>query len=382
MNRTDVLGHPHAYQPDPTRRSCHFSGPRRPGRRAALAFMVTAGLGLSACVMTPERPALRVEPNYRLQHAGAGLAQGYALLAQRYEGEARWHEALQAWLKAVQAAPDDADLYNALGQAQAGLGDHEAAVQTLQRAVQLAPDQPALHNNLGYALMRAGRAEEARAALQRAMALQPGYVRAAANLRRLDATATAQLTPSSSAATASNAEPAGAAHAVTNPAQATPTANTAELARIPQPSAPTASNTLPTTTTPAHHAAVTGPATPGTPPTSSAQEPAAARPAPAVEIANGNGVEGMAACMAEALRSRGAVGQTRLRNALPYDTATTVVRYRPGHAQSAQVLAQALAQQLPGGAPAVAGLDRADSLDLRIVLGHDLRAGGLCARRG
>ena len=382
MNRTDFLGHPHAHQPDPTRRSCHLSRPCRPGRLAALAFMVTAGLGLSACVMTPERPALRVEPNYRLQHAGAGLAQGYALLAQRYEGEARWHEALQAWLKAVQAAPDDADLHNALGQAQAGLGDHEAAVQTLQRAVQLAPDQPALHNNLGYALMRAGRAEEARAALQRAMALQPGYVRAAANLRRLDATATAQLTPSSSAATASNAEPAGAAHAVTNPAQATPTANTAELARIPQPSAPTASNTLPTTTTPAHHAAVTDRATPGTPPTSSAQEPAAARPAPAVEIANGNGVEGMAACMAEALRSRGAVGQTRLRNALPYDTATTVVRYRPGHARSAQVLAQALAQQLPGGAPAVAGLDRADSLDLRIVLGHDLRASGLCARRG
>ena len=346
--------------------------------------MVTAGLGLSACVMTPERSALRVEPNYRLQHAGAGLAQGYALLAQRYEGEARWLDALQAWLKAVQAAPDDADLHNALGQAQAGLGDHEAAVQTLQRAVQLAPDQPALHNNLGYALMRAGRAEEARAALQRAMELQPGYVRAAANLRRLDATATAtaQLTPSSSAATLSNAEPAGAAFVATDFASASATGRADAQARLPHSNTPSEANSLPTTTTPAHHTAVAGPATPGTPHTSSAQEPAAARPAPAVEIANGNGVEGMAACMAEALRSRGAVGQTRLRNALPYDTATTVVRYRPGHARSAQVLAQALAQQLPGGAPAVAGLDRADSLDLRIVLGHDLRAGGLCARRG
>ncbi len=82
--------------------------------------------------------------------------------------------------------------------------------------------------------------------------------------------------------------------------------------------------------------------------------------------------------MAEALRSRGAVGKTRLRNALPYETATTVVRYRAGHAQ----VAQALARQLPGGAPAVAGLDRADSLDLRIVLGHDLRTSGPCARPG
>lgn len=328
---------------------------RCPGRLAALAFSVTAGLGVSACMSPPERPALRVEPNYRLQHAGAGLAQGYALLAQRYEGEARWPEALQAWQKAVQAAPDDADLHNALGQAQAGLGEHEAAVRTFRRAVQLAPDQPGLHNNLGYALMRAGRDEEARAALLQALALQPGYARAAANLRRLETAA------------------------------ATPLAPAPETSPVPAPVSETAQATARVETA----MAVVGTGTPETTQaygqTLAAQQgsPASfaaptARPAPAVEIANGNGVEGMAACMAEALRSRGAVGRTRLRNALPYDTGTTVVRYRPGHAQAAQ----ALANQLPGSAPAVPGLDRADSLDLRIVLGHDLRASGLCARRG
>ncbi|MFM7848394.1 MAG: hypothetical protein ACKO8N_07495 [Rubrivivax sp.] len=41
-----------------------------------------------------------------------------------------------------------------------------------------------------------------------------------------------------------------------------------------------------------------------------------------------------------------------------------------------------LASQLPGNALTLAGMDRADSLDLRIVLGHDLRATGLCVRRG
>jgi tetratricopeptide (TPR) repeat protein len=369
MNRTDLLDHPHAHHLGLTRRPCH---PFRPGRLAALACVVTAGLGLSACVVPPERPALRVEPSYRLQHAGAGLAQGYALLAQRYEGEARWHEALQAWLKAVQVAPGDANLHNALGQAQAGLGDHEAAVQTLRRAVQLAPDQTGLHNNLGYALMRAGRAEEARAALLQALALQPGYARAEANLRRLDAAATVQLTPSTAAAPVTIATPTSAVHvasAAIGTAGAAQIGSPAEQVPTPEP----ATSTKPTTaTTSATLATLATLATP------SAPEAPAARPAPSVEIANGNGVEGMAACVADVLRSRGAVERTRLRNALPYDTATTVVRYRAGHAQAAQ----ALANQLPGGAPAVAGLDRSDSLDLRIVLGHDLRASGPCARRG
>ena len=329
---------------------------RRIGRLAAAACAVTAGLGLSACVAPPELSPLRVAPSYRLVHAGSGLAQGYALLAQRYEGEARWHEALQAWAKAVQAAPSDADLRNALGQAQARLGDHNAAVETLRRAVQLAPDQAGLHNNLGYALMRAGREQEARTALLQALALQPGYVRAQANLRRLEDAAVAHQAPAPAAPPAplmAQNKVSGLASFGTGTTEASRTAE-------PAPDSPAASPALPA-------------------PRGAAAAPAALpAPTPAVEIANGNGVEGMAACMAEALRSRGAVGKTRLRNALPYDTATTVVRYRAGHAQ----VAQALARQLPGGAPTVAGLDRADSLDLRIVLGHDLRTSGPCARPG
>jgi len=348
MNRDHLSSHAHA------------APSRRIGRLAAAACAVTAGLGLSACVAPPELPPLRVAPNYRLEHAGSGLAKGYALLAQRYEGEARWHEALQAWIKAVQAAPSDADLRNALGQAQARLGDHNAAVETLHRAVQLAPDQAGLHNNLGYALMRAGREQEARTALLQALALQPGYVRAQANLRRLEDAAVAHQAPAPAAL------PAPLMAQVNVPGVANVGTGTTEASR-PAKQAPDSPAASPVS-----------PASPGAVAAPAALPAPAPAPAPAVEIANGNGVEGMAACMAEALRSRGAVGKTRLRNALPYDTATTVVRYRASHAQ----MAQALARQLPGGAPAVAGLDRADSLDLRIVLGHDLRTSGPCARPG
>ena len=286
---------------------------------------------------------MRVAPSYRVDHAGPGLAQGYAALARRYEGEGRGPEALQAWRKAALAAPADADLQNALGKAEARQGDRDAAVATFQRALVLAPGQAALLNNLGYALMLAGRDEEARTALRRALALQPGHPRAQANLDNLGV-------------------PAAELEAVTGAKTGTDTAAVAVPGAIP------GAETGPAVAVPAPAVApvVQGPGPTGV-------EGAVA----AVEIANGNGINGMAACMADALRARGAIASARLRNALPYDTPTTVVRYRAGHAEAAQTLASLL----PGGVQTVAGTDSPNSLALRVVLGHDLRTGSLCTRR-
>jgi tetratricopeptide (TPR) repeat protein len=308
-----------------------------------------------------------MEPNLRVEHAGPGLAQGYVALALRCEGEARWLEALQAWQKAALAAPDDADVHNALGQAQAAAGDHAAAVAALQRAVALAPGRAALHNNLGFALMQVGQPTLAREALRQALALQPDHARAQANLRRLDA-ASAGPAPAQTASASGPASP---------PAMTQPPApqTTAEGAPLPAPAAASAPGVadrqaLAQVQTQAQTQAL-APEPEGRPPTG---------PLRRVEIANGNGVEGMAACVAERLRALGAADSARLRNALPYNTMTTVVRYRAGHDQAAQALARQLPRTGSGDVPAVAGVDRADSLDVRIVLGHDLRASGLCAR--
>lgn len=330
-----------------------------------LSVVLLAGLGLSACTAPSALQPLRMEPNLRVEHAGPGHAQGYMALALRYEGEARWPEALQAWQKAVQAAPDDADVHNALGQAQAAAGDHVAAVAALQRAVSLAPGRAALHNNLGYALMQAGQPTLARTALLQALSLQPDHTRAQANLRRLDAA------------------PAGPA-----PAQTASASGPASPPAMTQPPAP--ETTAETDPKPAS-AAASPPGVADQQAQAQAQAKAQALapepegrphggPLRRVEIANGNGVEGMAACVAERLRALGAADSARLRNALPYNTATTVVRYRAGHDQAAQALARQLQRTGSGDVPAVAGVDRADSLDVRVVLGHDLRASGLCAR--
>lgn len=340
----------------------HFNS-RYLAHAGRLSGVLLAGLGLSACTAPSALQPLRMEPNLRVEHAGPGHAQGYMALALRYEGEARWPEALQAWQKAAQAAPDDADVHNALGQAQAAAGDHVAAVAALQRAVSLAPERAGLHNNLGYALMQAGQSTLARAALLQALSLQPDHTRAQANLRRLDA---ASASPAMTQ-TPSSFTPAPPPQATQPPSSDVTQERAALPAQVPG-STPGLATVQPQPQ----------PQPQATPPEPKARW--AAGPIQRVEIANGNGVEGMAACVAERLRALGAASTARLRNALPYDTATTVVRYRAGHDQAARAMARELPQTGSGVVPAVAGVDRADSLDVRIVLGHDLRASGLCAR--
>jgi tetratricopeptide (TPR) repeat protein len=350
----------------------HFNS--RTGAHAGrLSGALLAGMGLSACTAPAALQPLRMEPNLRVEHAGPGHAQGYVALAQRYEGDARWPEALQAWQKAALAAPDDADVHNALGQAQAAAGDHAAAVAALQRAVSLAPGRAALHNNLGYALMQAGQPTLARAALLQALSLQPDHTRAQANLRRLDA-ASAGPAPAQTASASGPASP---------PAMTQPPApeTTAETAPKPAPAAASPPGVADQQAQAQAQAQVQVQAQAKA--QALAPEPEGrphGGPLRRVEIANGNGVEGMAACVAERLRALGAADSARLRNALPYNTMTTVVRYRAGHDQAAQALARQLQRTGSGDVPAVAGVDRADSLDVRVVLGHDLRATGLCAR--
>ena len=63
-----------------------------------------------------------------------------------------------------------------------------------------------------------------------------------------------------------------------------------------------------------------------------------------VEIANGNGVTGMAKRMKQALGRQG-IAVSRLTNARPYRQLETTIEYRAGHAQSAEQLRDALRGQ-------------------------------------
>ncbi|WP_181178896.1 LytR C-terminal domain-containing protein [Methylibium rhizosphaerae] len=303
--------------------------------------LTAIALALAGCA-GPAPEAWRVEPNYRVSHAAPGMAPGYAALARQYEGERRWSDALQAWRRAAAQAPGDVDVLDALGVALAGQGHHEEAVAVLRQAVALAPQRARLHNNLGYALILAGRDDEARDPLRTAVLLDPAHAMARANLQRVAPAVEPAIAAAAPAAVVDAAPATPAAPAATQ-VQTEPTIAPLQVVR---------------------EAAV-------------AAEPEAPPPLPQparlqglrVEIANGNGITGMAAWVSGWLQQRGLGSRARLTNLLPYAEPATVVYYRSGFAAEAQEIASRM--PLPAAlAEQPAGPSRSD---VRVVLGHDLR---------
>jgi hypothetical protein len=100
----------------------------------------------------------------------------------------------------------------------------------------------------------------------------------------------------------------------------------------------------------------------------------AASAPPRIEIANGNGVIGMAARLGAFLRANGLVDRAMLSNVLPFNISTTVVHYRAGFRGAAeQIVARA-----PFRMELAAEAGGAVNADIRVVLGHDVRAAGPC----
>lgn len=360
------------------RMNCRFPAPiaapersrRVPGgrvlRRSAVwsATVIAASTLLGGCAV--EQPlAWRIEGNTRIAHGGLdGAAAGYLALARRYEGEHRTALAADAYRKAVRESPSSADVLQSCALGLAAQGDLVSAIAWLQRAAELRPDQASIANNLGYALMLAGRDAEAAAPLQRAMALAPAYRAAQINWDQLEQR---QLALRTGPAATRVAGPAEAAAVVAPPVQAIEprdgtaavgvrfAANVSPLvvsfASEPgeRPAAPAAPE-LPSV------AAVTTAATGAAVPASTVR----------VDVVNGNGVSGLAAHWRHWLQTQG-VATGRLSNLLPYDTALTVVQYRPGF----QADAQSLAAQLKPGVNAVALPGLPLNAPVRILIGHD-----------
>jgi hypothetical protein len=371
-------------------------------RSLTLLTLATSAVLLGCSTLAPA--PWRLEPAYRMEASGDSrdTAPGYLALAQQYEGEGRLAQALDAYRRAAQAAPADADMQNALGLALARHAQFGPAVTALRRAVALAPERPQLLNNLGYALLLDGRAEEARAMFRLTLAVEPEHTVAASNLAHIDQRLAAAAAAKAAAAapaviTAAAAEPAALTPAMAAAPPAVAVAPAAEAPATAMTAAPEpAADRLATLAAPM--AASTEPAAPLTaavtpvaaaadiPPATLAALTAVVQAVPAapatatsldgvsIEILNGNGIGGAAARMRQWLQTRG-IRAGRLANLLPYDSRQTMVLYRPGQADAAR----AVALSMPVGAgvaPAAAGSTRAD---LRVVIGHDVRHSAGCS---
>lgn len=274
-------------------------------------------LAAAGCTMLGQQPAPVaaaapvVMPVSTARH-GAGHGEANYALGRYYQGQRRYEDAIRAYREVLEAQPDHADAHNALGVIYANQGRYELAEWEIRTALRLQPDAAYIHNNLGYALLLQGRFAEAVSAFGKALFLEPGQPRAADNLK---------------AAQARLAERTAAAEPGLN-------------LRF--------SEVL---------AAVIG------------GGEAAAQSAVRLEIANGNGVTGLARQISAQLREAG-YGAVRFTNQKPFDQERTEIQFRPGFQRQAQGLQAALA-----GRGVLARSDSlAQDIHLRVVLGRDLTA--------
>lgn len=303
-------------------------------RLAPIALSVICALAMAGCAMTPQKQADQpaVQPVLAVKHGVTG--EGMYRLGRYFEGQARYEKAIAAYREALKRDPLSVEAYTGLGMALAAQRRYGEAIRQFQAAVVLAPHAAYLHNNLGYAYLLSGAGEDAVKALEEARRLDPGHEKSRENLRIAQEKVAAAPAPSAAEPSAglTLVEVAPQIFELRAPA-AYRKIEAAPLAPLPQ------------------------------------KEP---RIAPLrsfkLEVSNGNGVLGLAKRTAGQLASAG-LPATRLTNQRPFEQARTEVQYRDGYAAEAAELAGKL--QYP--ARIVPSNDLARGVDVRLVLGKDVR---------
>jgi len=305
--------------------------------------LIGTALAAAGCTIAT-RPAVStpaVTPMSTARH-GAGHGDAHYALGRYYQGQVRYDEAIRAYQEVLDAQPNHADAHNALGVIHAIQGRYVMAETELRTALRLAPGAAHIQNNLGYALLLQGYFAEAISAFEKALLLEPGQARAADNLRIAQARLAGRSEPSAPAPVpvkAASLKPQRSMVAEVEPTLRVRavTANVIEL-RLPAQSRNERKDPLP------------------------AQSPIR------LEVANGNGVGGLARQTSAYLKGIG-YGPVRLTNQKPFTLGRTEIQFRPGFQQQAQRLQAALAGK---GVLAPSGLLRQD-IQVRVVLGKDLR---------
>ena len=307
----------------------------------------------AAPTVTPAMPSH--EAMYTMGRAAHGAGQ-LTLAAQRYE-------------QVLEMVPDHVGALNALAVIHAQSDRIDEALKLFARARQLAPGAAHVHNNTGYALLRAGRLDEAERALKLAQELDPSSVQTQQNLTLL-ANAQAELQPSVQMAQLLPIAPSGA-QGVTTPRLVVVAPNVYELQAPARPAAGAVQVV----------AASTSGDLPQAQALSREVKPSHALAAAEsglrgvrLEVSNGVGLARLARRTADRLATLG-VATARLTNARPYRQQKTEIQFVMGQ----ELAAHALQSRLPMAALAVPASRLDSSVQLRLVLGHDVAGKAIAA---
>jgi tetratricopeptide (TPR) repeat protein len=320
-------------------------------------------------------------------------------LGRYYQGQNRFDEAVNAYLKALNADANFAEAHNGLGVVYSRQGKYREAIEAFQAAIQQAPKAAHLYSNMGYAYYLQGQYAESVRALEQATKLDPHNQRALNNLGQ--AYAKAGSTTQSALAFSEAISVEKADHTVAEtavPAQSIPanvtniavasaqdanvqkvTVQDAQMLAIPKDSGVIrTANSAPAMVPVVESRARLVPVAPHVselqlrPESAEMLQVASAEASQdlqkvRLEVANGNGVSGAASKVSKFLRGQG-YAAARLTNQKPFKTKTTQIYYRAGYEAQAQLLQSKLLD-----APKL--IERNDmraSVSVRVVLGKDM----------
>lgn len=365
-----------------------------------LAAVASACL-LQACATAPaptEPRAMKMEPLLQVRGSGDQNAATYYQLGKFHQARGNREQARTAYLQSIGLDRHQVEARNAL----AVLNSEDSRLDEAQAMLeQLTRDYPRvayLHNNLAYVHLLRGAPDAAIPSLERALALEPGNARALNNLglvqtalleKRDRLTAALGLADmivekaggGTDSAAAKPAEEAAAA-ALAAARQATslvkPAPAPAMASKLAMPDVLAANSRMEVVQLlpnvielrqrqpamaerheekPQKAAAIESKPLAATPP-----QPRAFR----LDVANGNGVPGMALKMRDALARRG-IHAARVTNKRPFNTESTEIQYLVGFEKEAEHVRAAMASHVAmKPVSAIAGTQ-----DVRLVLGRD-----------
>ena len=325
-------------------------------------------------------------------------------LGRYYQGQNRFDEAANAYMKALNADAGFVEARNGLGVVYSRQGKYREAIEAFQLAIEQAPKAAHLYSNMGYAYYLQGQYAASVKALQQATALDPNNQRALNNLGQAYAKAgntTQAALAFSEAISVDKASQSAVSHSVAEaamPVQSAPSAVTniaaapaidsraaaitpqdAQVLAIPKDrgiirTADTAPLVVPALESRARLVQLAPhvselqlrPQSTETIQVASVENMQDLQQI-RLEVSNGNGVSGAAGKVSRFLRGQGFTA-ARLTNKKPYRTQATQIHYRPGYEAQAMLLQSKLLD-----APKL--VERDDirpNVSVRIVLGRDM----------
>lgn len=308
--------------------------------------LLVGGVLLTSCAHFQSKQeaadkGMKIESTMSVSGANAKAASMYQL-GRYYQGQNRFEQAIDAYQKSLAADSGYAESYNGLGVVYSRQGKYEQAIAQFKRALELAPRADHVYNNLGYAHYLQGNVAAATEAFNQALAMNPENPRAMKNLALVQGKPLADV-----------AKPAPTQ--VNSVTEAIPTSQSASKIEVVSQPELEVRQLAPAVFELKRHEADEMPVRHGR------------LQVGRIEVANGNGVTGMARKVSVYLKREGYVS-ARLTNQKPFNIARSEVHYRSGY----EAEARELQAKLPGQPDMVARNDLRKGINLRLVLGADL----------